>query len=350
MKLSPFAFEVFQQLKTAGLTLSSQKFVLAVSGGTDSVALMPLFSEFEKNFNCQVRVATVHHGKSSSGEQNNYRAEAVKKVSMLCEKYGWGHEVNSPPEESVHSEEDLRNERLFWLKKWRDEAQSNYIVLAHHQEDLLETRLMRLIRGTGGEGLGAMTTVSNLYLRPFLGVSKEKIVMYSRQNQVEGLADPSNKDLSFFRNWVRHEWLPKLEEFRPGAARSLDRSLQTISDELIHLKSDEMTNHFFQQAKAEEVVGLLQLAKNEALLGQCSNWYLLKREAFCLVASASKRLLILRNYLSSLALRGATQKHIAEVDKRLQTKQKNLTFEVAGMSWCANKDFVLAYRKPEKSK
>lgn len=101
--------------------------------------------------------------------------------------------------------------------------------MAHHAEDLLETRLIRLVRGVGQQGLRAMSILARHRFRPFLEVSREELKKYAEGRGLKWLEDPSNWDTRYFRNWIRNEWLPSLEKFRAGSAQSLMRSLNNLA-------------------------------------------------------------------------------------------------------------------------
>src|SRR5262249_291317 len=96
-------------------------------------------------------------------------------------------------------------------------------------QDLFETRLIRLVRGTGLNGLPSMRTISGVKFRPLLGLWPEEMLGYAKQNDIRYLDDPSNLDFKYLRNWVRHQWLKELEQKRPGAVRAFARSLELIS-------------------------------------------------------------------------------------------------------------------------
>jgi tRNA(Ile)-lysidine synthase len=105
-------------------------------------------------------------------------------------------------------------------------------VLAHHADDLFETRLIRLIRGTGAQGLASMQFCSPDILRPFLGESKNAILQYAQEAGLEWCEDPSNLDLGPLRNWLRYFWLKELEKKRSGGGGAFQRSLQLLVDEI----------------------------------------------------------------------------------------------------------------------
>ncbi len=102
-----------------------------------------------------------------------------------------------------------------------------YIVVGHHQQDQAETVLLRLIRGSGVAGLAAMQAVSrmenNLILRPFLSLPRQQLQVYADDQGLEWLEDPSNTDIRYDRNCVRHRIIPLMRQMRPGVDRVLAR-------------------------------------------------------------------------------------------------------------------------------
>jgi tRNA(Ile)-lysidine synthase len=102
------------------------------------------------------------------------------------------------------------------------------LLLAHHQNDQAETVLLQLLRGAGVKGLAAMpsekTVKSLLFLRPFLSLSRLEIERYAAIHPLEWVEDPSNQDLRFARNTLRHDVMPALSEHWPAAIATLSRS------------------------------------------------------------------------------------------------------------------------------
>ena len=121
---------------------------------------------------------------------------------------------------------DFRHSRLDSLRR---EKRAQWTALAHHSEDLLETRLIRLIRGCGETGLAAMKPLDPPLLRPFLSVMREEIKDYALSYKLSWAEDPGNQDKRFLRNWLRNQWLPDLEKKRPGGVRRLAASLSHIA-------------------------------------------------------------------------------------------------------------------------
>lgn len=203
------------------------------------------------------------------------------------------------------------------LNTYRSEKQISVLALAHHQDDLLETRLMRLIRGTGLQGLGAMEVFKAPYLRPFLSTSKAELLKYVDSHNMDFVNDPTNADTIPLRNWIRQVWLPMLEAKQEGSSASMARSLATMAAE----------------AGADDSWGdLLRLQNRPLELGLSRVFYA------TLTESQQRRLLA--QYVYSLGKRDFSRSHIEEIQKRLDNSQKVLTFKVGGCLWDINAEQV----------
>ena len=131
--------------------------------------------------------------------------------------------IESP---SSTTEAGLRSLRYRVFKVLFQQVGADFLVLAHHADDLLQTRLMRLIRGSGPVGLRAMSFQRGPLLRPLLFTSRKHLEDFATRRQLKWTEDPSNHHPHHnFRNWIRHKWLKDLEDKKPGAKKALFRSL-----------------------------------------------------------------------------------------------------------------------------
>jgi para-aminobenzoate synthetase component 1 len=105
---------------------------------------------------------------------------------------------------------------------------SSACALAHHADDAVETLFIHLLRGTGLRGWAAIPVRSGRFVRPLLGVGRAAIRAYAERHAVPYREDPSNTDPHYLRNRIRHELLPLLEALRPGASRTLARSVAEL--------------------------------------------------------------------------------------------------------------------------
>ncbi|KYG64009.1 tRNA(Ile)-lysidine synthetase [Bdellovibrio bacteriovorus] len=293
---------VWKLLKHYGLL--EKKILVSLSGGVDSVALfLSLLKTHDKSL---LGVFHFHHG---IGGNQIYRDEAL----LFCEKLTGRHEVPfffEKAKGALKSEADFREARFAAIESVKNQHNFAVVALGHHRDDLLETRMMRLIRGTGGQGLAAMREWDQGMFRPLLSRAKLELEAYVADENAPFLADPSNNDLDPLRNWLRKEWLPQLEVRSVGSVGVLARSLETIVDE-ISTRGD-----------------LLSSQEDFGSQGLQRSFYL------TLTLSEQKRLLA--QYLFALGKRDFSQSHIEEIQKRLDNSQKVITFQVAGLNWEIN--------------
>ncbi|MEN0057453.1 MAG: tRNA lysidine(34) synthetase TilS [Bdellovibrio sp.] len=299
---------VWKILKLHGL--QTKKILVALSGGVDSVALLRVLTKVHKKD--RLGVCYFHHGEDSNQE---YRREALVFCEKLCKKL----EVDFFPLQShtlAKSEQEYREQRYEALTYLQREEGFDCIATGHHRDDLLETRLMRLIRGTGAQGFQAMTVYQESLLRPFLEVSKKDLKKYVREEKLRVFEDPSNASLDPLRNWVRGEWLKSLEKRSRGATASLARSLETIAQEIENRPWGDL------------------LSQNEAYKTQGLS------RGFYLTLSPFEQKRLLAQYLFALKKKDFSQSHLEEIQKRLDKSQKVITFKVGGCHWEVNAEQI----------
>ena len=176
------------------------KYVLAVSGGVDSVVLLDMVTKGLLGIpKVEFVVAHFDHGvRQNSGRDAKFVEELAKKYEL--EFYlGEGHLG------SKASESSARTKRYEFLNKVARKITPDgevKIITAHHQDDLIETILINLIRGTGWRGLAPFW--SDNILRPMINLTKAEIVRYATENNLEWVEDETNFSNKYFRNRVRN--------------------------------------------------------------------------------------------------------------------------------------------------
>lgn len=313
--------------------------LMAVSGGLDSMALWNILLRLQKLLKVQLAVAHVHHGGGS--EQTNlfrqrawdlvknqarnqkfpFFSNAVEVMPLAQEGMDLKSEKNilflePDPGVSLTSEAQLRDFRQGCLVRWKGEwsnqlARPVYLVMAHHADDLLETRLIRLIRGTGPQGLRAMDLMGHEKIRPLLNCFRADLEAYAHQHYLEWVDDPSNEQTHFFRNWIRHNWLPALENQRKGSIASLARSLENIL-------ADASPAIFSQ--------GLMAPSTN------VEDGFFISRQRWNLLSRREKQG-VLASFLHRQNTSDYSQTHIDEIIKRLDISQKEFSFKVLKWNW-----------------
>lgn len=189
---------------------------MAVSGGVDSVALLHALQDKP---GLELVVAHFDHGiRPDSGEDAWH-------VKNLAEDYDVPFVAAEGELGPGASEAAAREARYVFLRQVLDERNARAIVTAHHQDDVLETAIINLLRGTGRKGLSSLASRDDLE-RPLLEIPKSTILAYAKQNNLGWREDSSNANQAYLRNYVRRRILPRFDE----AARSeLLEVIQTSS-------------------------------------------------------------------------------------------------------------------------
>lgn len=182
--------------------LEPGKYVVAVSGGVDSVVLLDLLA---KNKNLELVVAHFDHG--MRGDSNIDR----KFVEKLSKRYGLPFYVKIAKLGKDASEETARDARYKFLYSVLESEGADAIITAHHQDDVIETIILNILRGTGRKGVTSLKNRNNI-IRPLLDYQKNSIKEYAKDNGLDWVEDPTNETLDYARNWVRQKLIPKMGE------------------------------------------------------------------------------------------------------------------------------------------
>lgn len=166
------------------------RFIVAVSGGVDSVALLDMLARLSEH---ELVVAHFDHGIRTDS------AEDAAFVAGLAEKYGLSFEMLREELGAKASEELARNRRYEFLRNLADKYGAR-IVTAHHADDAIETVAINLTRGTGWRGLAALDSD---IVRPLLHLHKNEIKDYAKKNSLTWREDSTNKSDAYLRNRLR---------------------------------------------------------------------------------------------------------------------------------------------------
>jgi len=215
--LARFAREV----DAAGIRASSAPLVVAVSGGMDSMVLLHLLRFGGYLEPSRIVVASFDHG---------MRPESASDVSWVRGvARAWGVDFRGARADGLPSgEEGARVARHRFLREVRNAVGAEWIATGHHADDQAETVLFRVLRGTGIRGLAGMSTLGSGLWRPLLDMWEEELARYARERGVGWRDDPTNRDLRYSRNAIRHVLIPAAEaRVHPGARRALIRLAET---------------------------------------------------------------------------------------------------------------------------
>jgi tRNA(Ile)-lysidine synthase len=237
--------------------------LVAVSGGGDSVGLLHALARLAPVRGWRLVAAHLDHGlRAGTAERDRAFVEdlaARLRVAVIAER----HEVRPGPGESL--EEAARTVRRAFLSRAAAAEGAGRIALGHTGDDLAETVLLRLTRGTGPGGLAAMRTLEGIWWRPFLGLGGEEIRACLREAGEPWCEDETNRDLRFDRNRVRREVLPVLARLNPRVVEALARAARLAGEdeELLESLAREALNRLERPVAGAGVA--LEAAGLEAL-------------------------------------------------------------------------------------
>jgi tRNA(Ile)-lysidine synthase len=204
----------------------TQKVLLAVSGGMDSVVMCDLFSKAKISF------VMAHCNFGLRGEESNEDEMFVKKLSI---KYKVPFVVTTfqtadfAETEKISTQMAARILRYEWFEKVRQEQNCDYIATAHHQNDVLETVLLNLTKGTGIAGLHGIRLKNGRVIRPLLFTERENIFEYVVENQIIWREDSSNESNKYQRNLIRNEVVPLLKQINPNLENTIQQTVERIA-------------------------------------------------------------------------------------------------------------------------
>jgi tRNA(Ile)-lysidine synthase len=213
--------------------------ILGVSGGPDSTCLFHIFLALQEKLKFTFAVCHINHG---------IRQEAIEDEEYVCKMC-------------------QKNNIKFYVKhekveeKAKQKQNANKIATAHTKNDLAETVLMNLLRGTGLSGLKGIEPMrDNLYIRPLIEVNRDEIEQYCKEKALEPKIDKTNFENTYTRNKIRNKLLPYIkEEFNPNIISSLARTAEIISNEdkyLEKLTKKAYNEILIQQSKDEIILDL----------------------------------------------------------------------------------------------
>lgn len=216
--------------------------IVGFSGGPDSTALLHMLKQQEKRYKLTIIAAHLNHGWRKDADadqawcadfcvQNNitYIGQQANQLDLTIHYNGSKEEVG-------------RKLRRHFFQTLAQQYQADAIMLAHHQDDQIETFFIRLLRGSSITGLAGIKQHDGLYVRPLLNVTKDQILSYLQQHDITYLTDATNESPLFLRNRIRHTL--------PAAFNAIDaRWSQKIPELMHHLQE---TDEFLEQHAAQQ--------------------------------------------------------------------------------------------------
>lgn len=271
--------------------LENSKLLLATSGGIDSMVMVHLLHQMNYS------IALVHcnfqlRGMESFGDQNFIQEYAAANgIPLFFTQFDTEAFAN---DYKLSTQIAARELRYNWFYELLETENYDYIVTAHHADDNIETFLINLSRGTGLEGLLGIPAQNDKIIRPLLPFSRDEIVEYAKENNIQWREDSSNASDKYLRNKIRHHLVPLLKELNPQFLESFQKTQSYLraSQELV----DDAAVMVYQQVAKEvgetivfDLKQLLRLPNYQSYLYQwlCEFGFTAWDDVYALVESQS---------------------------------------------------------------
>lgn len=220
------------------LFAKTDNILLTVSGGRDSVVMVHLFHQAKLNFgiaHCNFKL----RGKEADKDEKFVKDLAEKlnmpfyTVSFNTKEFAY--------ENKISTQMAARELRYHWFEEIRTKNNYQFIATAHHKNDVAETLLINLTKGTGLSGLHGIASKKDKIIRPLLCFNRNEIDNYVESNKIKCREDKSNEETKYVRNKIRHNVIPELEKINPSFIETIFNETQQFSEleQLLETKINE---------------------------------------------------------------------------------------------------------------
>jgi tRNA(Ile)-lysidine synthase len=228
--------KIHRTMRSRHLFERNQRLLVAVSGGQDSLCLIKLLLDLQSKWGWDLGIAHCDHRWRSDSQANAHHVENLAKT--------WGTSFYlETANEAINSEAAARDWRYQALSAIAQANNYQYIVTGHTASDRAETLLYNLIRGTGADGLQALTwqrplTTGIMLVRPLLEITRIQTEQFCQEFKLPIWEDSTNQDLQYARNRIRQELIPYLREnFNPQVESALAQTAELLQAEVEYLEN-----------------------------------------------------------------------------------------------------------------
>jgi tRNA(Ile)-lysidine synthase len=214
--------EFEKYLKNVCRCSTEKKFLLAISGGIDSVVMAEMFHRAGLEF------AMAHCNFGLRGIESDGDQEFVEKLASRLQVACYAKRFETQAFADSHNlsiQMAARELRYTWFQELREKHGYDFVVVGHNRNDIVETVLMNFARGSGIRGLTGIKPRLGTIVRPMLFASRSEIVMFANTNNLPWREDSSNAETKYTRNRVRHVIIPEFEVINPAF---LTNAMETI--------------------------------------------------------------------------------------------------------------------------
>lgn len=248
-------------IKQHALFMSEERILLAVSGGRDSVLMAHLFNEAGFNFGIAHCNFNLRDLESEKDEQFTSDLALELDVPFFSSSFDT---LKHSKQHHVSIQMAARDLRYQWLEEIRSDFDYQYIAIAQHQNDVMETMLLNLTRGTGIAGMHGILPKKGRIIRPLLFLKRDEIDKMVIDRDIVYREDSSNLSTKYARNKIRMEVIPVLKELNPVLEETFESNRKRFEELEIVLEKrlSELKSQLFKLVKPDEYEIDLQGLKN----------------------------------------------------------------------------------------
>ncbi len=246
-----------QFIKKHALFDEKDKLLVAVSGGVDSMVLCDLLikSKFDIGIaHCNFQLRGEYADRDEAFVQAYAESYQVPFYSTRFDTKAYAKE------NGISTQMAARDLRYSWFRKITKNGTYNRLVTAHHVNDIAETILLNITRGTSINGVAGIPMSQNDTVRPLLSFTKSELLGYAINNEIKWREDASNKNTNYQRNKIRHEVVPILQEINPSFLKQAQRFAEK-NEVVKQLFAKHM--HQLEEQLLKKERGVVQISKEE---------------------------------------------------------------------------------------
>lgn len=291
--------------------------VIATSGGPDSMCLLNLLIDIRKEKNLKIICAHVNHKLRKESEEE---AEMVKN---FCLSNNITYEYEEIKDYKGNTEGYAREKRYKFFENIIKKYNAKYLLTAHHGDDLIETILMRISRGTdlrGLKGFTKITTRENYKIyRPLIYVTKDDILKYNEKNKISYAIDKTNEEDTYTRNRFRKYVLPPLKKENKNIHKNFIKLSNSIKEyeEHINKEKEKIINNIYDK----NILNLKEFNKEDDLMKRTIIYTILEG--------------IYKDNINIIK-----EKHVDQILEAIKNEKPNITVTLP-----SNKQFIKLYNE-----
>ncbi len=235
---------------------------VAVSGGPDSVFMLYLLNKIKQQIGISITVLHFNHKIRKESDEDEMFTKKLSENMHLDFISANGNVPQFAKNHKLSLEDAARRKRYEFFKQCKIELNLHSIALAHTKNDLVETFLINMLRGSSINGLSSMKPKRDFYIRPILFMEKEEIVDFLNVKNIPFKIDKTNKDTYFLRNRVRLKLIKTLKEYNPNIIDTIYRESEILRGECEYL-DDTACKNIVQSVKFYKNIAVADLSKME---------------------------------------------------------------------------------------